>query len=102
MLMVILGVSDRIYLQVLVRDSGIRQSNIAKEVSGVNGLVDRLYRTRYCCPFLSGALDRRVSDICHWLPKTKVSTRRALKSSPRTQVITPIFLQIAKESGCLK
>lgn len=39
-LMIVLGINNGIYLQVLVRDCGIRQNDIAKRISGVNGLVD--------------------------------------------------------------
>lgn len=41
-LMFILGVNDGIDLQMLVRDNRVCQSNITEDVSGVNGLVDRL------------------------------------------------------------
>ncbi len=42
-LIIFLGINGGIYLQVLVRDSGIRQDDITKGFSGFNGLVDRFF-----------------------------------------------------------
>lgn len=38
--MIILNVRDRVYLQMLIRDSGSGHDDVAEELSGVNGLVD--------------------------------------------------------------
>ncbi len=38
--MIVIGVSNGIYLHVLLRDCGISQNDIAEEVSGVNGSMD--------------------------------------------------------------
>ena len=42
-LITILGVGDRVYLQVLVRDSEIGHNDVAEEISGVNGLGDPVH-----------------------------------------------------------
>ena len=49
-LMIVLGINNGIYLQVLARDSGIRQNDIAKRISGVNGLVDWFFSPGFAIP----------------------------------------------------
>ena len=38
--MIILSINDSVYLQMLVRESGIRQNDIARDVNGVNCMVE--------------------------------------------------------------
>ena len=61
--MVILSMNNDIFSQVMIRDSGIRQSDIAKEVNSVNGFVDGFISPILGSPFLSEALGRRVSGV---------------------------------------
>ena len=54
------------------------------------------------CPVRLQALDLRVSGICYWLSRNKVSARRALVSSLRTELVRSVFFKIAKENRCRK
>lgn len=73
-LMVILDVSDSVYLQVLFRDSGIRQNNIAKEISSVNGLVDPLISPGLVVPSY-----QKLSTIEYLIPATGYSGPRSVQ-----------------------
>ncbi|KAL9070291.1 MAG: hypothetical protein Q9161_004984 [Pseudevernia consocians] len=68
-LMIVLGINNGIYLQVLARDSGIRQNDIAKRISGVNGLQVNTPPTRstlYASPtHLAANTTYPSSDFVH-------------------------------------
>lgn len=77
-LIVVLGVSNCIDLQVLVRDNRISQSDIAKDISDVNGLIDR-----FISPGLVVPSYQELSTVEDLILATGYRNPRSVRDVPR-------------------